>query len=114
VTALFGEAFELVLDKRGIRSIENDGHGGYLIVAGAIDKESASSLYRWSGKKSDQPMLLTKVDFTGLNPEAMHLIPGTGEVEILSDDGNDACDSENDLSKKSFRGIVVKPAELTP
>jgi hypothetical protein len=119
IHAIFGEPIELFLENRGIRSIENDGQGGYLIVAGAIDKESESSLYRWSGKRDDKPVLLPAVKFAGLNPEAMHLVPGTGEVEILSDDGTVKtagveCKDQGDGSKKSFRGITVKPSDLKP
>jgi hypothetical protein len=123
VVAQFGEPIELFLENRGIRSIENDGQGGYLIVAGAIDEENTSLLFRWSGKKPvgkiDQPTPVSKVDFTGLNPEAMHLIPGTNDVEILSDDGNVKtagvkCKDLKDASKKSFRGIILKPADLKP
>jgi hypothetical protein len=125
VVAKFGEPIELFLQERGIRSIENDGHGGYLIVAGAIDEENTSLLYRWSGKQTGEVepnkelTLLKKVDFAAFNPEAMHLIPGTGEVEILSDDGTVEtagvkCKDQDDVSKKLFRGMVVKPADLTP
>jgi hypothetical protein len=125
IHAMFGKPIELFLENRGIRSIENDGQGGYLIVAGAVDKESTSLLYRWSGKPTDELeptkelKLLKNVDLTGLNPEAMHLVPGTGEVEILSDDGTVEtagvkCKDQSDASKKSFRGIIVKPADLKP
>jgi hypothetical protein len=121
--AQFGDPIDLFLENRGIRSIENDGHGGYLIVAGAIDKETTSLLFRWSGKKptgkTDQPARVSKVDFTGLNPEAMHLVPGTNDVEILSDDGalktaGVECKDLKDASKKSFRAIIVKTADLKP
>jgi hypothetical protein len=123
VVAQFDEPIDLFLENRGIRSIENDGQGGYLIVAGAIDKENTSLLFHWSGKrpvgKINQPTRVSKVNFTGLNPEAMHLIPGSGEVEILSDDGTVKaegveCKDQSDATKKLFRGIVVKPADLKP
>ncbi|HEU0081767.1 MAG TPA: DUF3616 domain-containing protein [Bradyrhizobium sp.] len=117
-TAKFGDPIELFLEGRGIRSMENDGQGGFLIVAGAIDKEVESSLYRWSGKSGDKLAPLP-IKFDGLNPEAMHLVPGTGELEILSDDGaietaGVECKDQVDASKQSFRAITLKAADFMP
>ena len=50
--ARLGEAFELNLGRRGIRSIELV-DGRYLIAAGPTADEGSFALYRWSGKRGD-------------------------------------------------------------
>jgi hypothetical protein len=113
-TAKLGDPIEIdKLDGRGIRSLERVG-SSYLIVAGPIDAKGDFDLYRWTRTAKDDPEKLEHVKLTGLNPEALFAIPGTGEVQILSDDGTvdvgggTEC-KDAPTSAQSFRSITVKP-----
>jgi hypothetical protein len=111
--ARLGDPIELdKLDGRGIRSFERVG-SSYLIVAGPIDGKGKFDLYRWSGDAKNDPEKLAVI-MTGLNPEALFAIPGTDQIQILSDDGTvdvgggTEC-KDAPTSVKSFRSITVKP-----
>lgn len=84
--AHFGEAFELNLGQRGIRSIERLGTG-YLIVAGPTGDNGSFTLFRWSGVRGDAPSQISAVELKNLRPEALLAIPGGNRVQLLSDDG---------------------------
>src|SRR5262249_32532286 len=68
--AKFGEAIELALAGRGIRSIDQVGTE-YLIVAGPTANEGDFALYRWSGQPAQSPVALSTVTFDDLHPEAL-------------------------------------------
>lgn len=110
--AKFGEPIEIKLDGRGIRSFERVGTT-YLIVAGPIDGKGTFDLYRWSGNAKEDPTVVANAGLHGLNPEALFAIPGTAEVQILSDDGTvDVGGKEcKDVPRasQSFRSVTVKP-----
>ncbi|MCK1285411.1 DUF3616 domain-containing protein [Bradyrhizobium sp. 44] len=104
VRAELGEPIELDLDGLGIRSLERDGDG-YLIVAGPIDENGTSVLRRWSGAKGAKPTPVAGADFTGLNPEALFLIPNSTKLQILSDDGKvggKKCPTDQ------FRSVIIE------
>jgi hypothetical protein len=109
--AKFGVPIELDLDGRGIRSIEWI-DGRYLIVAGPTADDGTFALFRWSGNPSDAPAA-ARVDLKELRPEALFAVPGTGEVQLLSDDGGVKTDGVEckDLApaKRSFRSLVFRP-----
>ncbi len=116
--ARFGEPRQLSLGGYGIRSIE-PWRNGYLIVAGSIDGKGKSRLYEWSGGAA-QPQLLPRVDFSGINPEALSIIErdGVGELFVVSDDGTRLidgieCKRIKDPMKRTFRATsVVLGAEV--
>lgn len=110
--ARFGEPQQLQLGGYGIRSIE-PWRNGYLIVAGSIDGKGKSRLYEWSGGAA-QPQLLPRVDFAGLNPEALSIIErdGVEELFVVSDDGTRLidgieCKRIKDPMKRTFRATSV-------
>lgn len=88
-TALFGNPMKLPLDNLGIRSIEYfPPQKKYMIVAGPYNGNGVSKLFEWSGIASDNPTLIKKVSFAGLNPEALIVYSSKkSEIHILSDDG---------------------------
>lgn len=110
--AKLGEPVEIKLGGRGIRSFERVG-ASYLIVAGPIDGNGGFDLYRWSGDAKDDPTIVANAGLSGLNPEALFAIPGTAEVQILSDDGTvDVSGKEckdAQRASQSFRSVTVKP-----
>lgn len=85
-TGVFGAAIELDLAGLAIRSIELV-EGAYVIVAGPPADAGPFSLFRWSGAAQDRPVAVPHEDFGALRPEAIFSIPGTGKLQILSDDG---------------------------
>jgi hypothetical protein len=111
VRANFGDAIELDLHGRGIRSIDLVG-AEYYIVAGPIDGVGSFDIYRWSGNANAPPIVVPVAELAGLYPESL-LATATGKLQILSDDGRreiagTAC---KDLPKKerSFRSVTVTP-----
>lgn len=115
---LFGDAILLDLGRRGIRSIEFIG-GRYVIVAGPFDDGTEGgagsdfALFTWLGGAVHVPERVEGAAFGKLRPEALFAIPGTDEVDVLSDDGEKkiegfACKhKELPGEKKSFRGITL-------
>lgn len=110
----FGDLRPLDLGGRGIRSLERV-INEYLIVAGprgGADKspvKPAFSLYRWSGKNNDKPVLVRPLDDGSFRPEAVFFDPDSKELVMLSDDGDETVDAmkckDKDLApeRKSFR-----------
>ena len=73
------------------------------------------ALFRWSVDAGDQPKQL-QVKIDGIKPEAMFVIPGTGKVQLLSDDGsaavgNTVCkgllDDPDEMLKVGFRTRII-------
>ncbi len=110
--AKLGDPIEIDLAGRGIRSIERFGDF-YLVVAGPIDGDGAFDLYRWSGKGSDAPTKVANANLSGLNPEALFAIPGTQDVQILSDDGAEQVAGKDckkaPRASQSFRSMTITP-----
>src|SRR5207237_7094007 len=69
-SASFGAPIEIDLGRRGIRSIDRNASGEYLIVAGPPDADTGAApkdfrLFTWTGSASDAPVLHT-ADLTAL------------------------------------------------
>lgn len=99
-TATLAAPIELDLGGRGIRSIERNASGEYLIVAGPADSATGVPpkdfrLYRWTGQPTDAPTLL-EADLTALNAggsfEAIVSLPNDltagGTLQLLVDNGD--------------------------
>jgi len=104
--ARIGAPIELDLGGRGIRSLERVA-GAYLVVAGPPADDGDFALYRWSGSAGDAPRRID-IALGTLRPEALYAIPGTRQVQLLSDDGGietggTAC-KDLPAARRSFAG----------
>lgn len=109
--AVLGEPVELDLGGRGIRSLERV-QGQYLIVAGPVADKGSFALYRWTGEAAAAPVQVKGVDLGSLRPEALFEVPGTHEVQLLSDDGGVAtagvaCKARPQ-ALRAFRNLTLK------
>jgi hypothetical protein len=110
--ARLGDAIELDLGGRGIRSIASWGDF-YWIVGGAPDEPVIESrLYRWDG--TGKPIWLESVDLSELNPEALATVATRERTGLLliSDDGEREidgirCKKVADDARKSFRAAWI-------
>ncbi|AMV24428.1 hypothetical protein VT84_08525 [Gemmata sp. SH-PL17] len=111
----FGAPVRLDLGARGVRSIDfAPAHEAYFIVAGPVGDGGTSALYRWSGPTGAAPVLLTQVNFAGLNPEAAVAPPGPRtDLLLLSDDGGRIVDGvackQAARTTRRFRSLWVTP-----
>lgn len=109
--ARLGDAMELNLGRRGIRSMEWV-DGRYLIVAGPIADEGSFALYRWSGRSGDSAEPVA-ADLGSLRPEALFAVPNTAKVQLLSDDGGVVIAGQEckklPAARQSFRALIVTP-----
>ena len=114
----YGNPIELNLGGRGIRSMEKNADGQYLIVAGSFDSNLDAALYEWNGVATSAPVLLT-ADLTSLNPEGIVTFPSPfyngSTVELMSDDGtqewyNDGIENKllTEIRNKKFRTVKVQ------
>lgn len=107
--ARIGPAMELDLGGRGIRSMEYIG-SSYWIVAGPTADEGTFALFRWSGRPGDAPQPVP-VELRDLRPEALFAWPGSGTLELLSDDGGIPYDGveckDLPLAQQTFRTLSV-------
>lgn len=101
----FGEGIELDLGGLAIRSMELVGLA-YMIVAGPPADHGEFALYKWSGDAKEQPEQLLHDDFDQVRPEALFAIPGTRQVQILSDDGGEHVKTMAE-EEQSFRSVTV-------
>ena len=128
---IFAEPILLDLDSLGIRSMEySHFHKAYFIIAGTFDDSSKFALYRWSGIKESQPVLVRQLSQSDFSPEAMVTFKNSDKFFILSDDGSllikvegaweckegefrkdGTCQNKYliDPEKKTFRGIWLTP-----
>jgi hypothetical protein len=105
-SATLGDPIELDLGGRGIRSIERNSAGEYLIVAGPPEAGKSFQLYKWTGNAADAPVELN-VDMAALNPEGSFEgivdmpspLCGDKPVQLLVDNG--------DLGTGQFRTITI-------
>ena len=107
----FGEAIEVKLGNRGLRSMETLGGRtpGYAIVAGPVsDSANGFALFRWPGPGTD-PVEVKGADLTGIRPEVAMSVPGRNLLQLLSDDGEICSDEKGPASKRRFRSVDVKP-----
>ena len=107
-----GAPITLDLGGRGIRSIDLVG-STYFVIGGPPANTGSFALYRWSGPPDEKPTQIQGIDFKDLRPEGLFAIPGTRDVQIVSDDGDRAVEGrpckEQPEAKRSFRSIVVTP-----
>jgi hypothetical protein len=75
----------LVLGGGGIRSLEADGSGGYLVVSGPSDEDGEFSLWRWRGFDDGSAPVRVPVELGTLRPEG--LLRMDDAWWLLSDDG---------------------------
>lgn len=106
----FGEPMLLPLRNRGVRSLERVGNG-YWLIAGPTADRGSFSLYRWSGQAADAPRLHDSAALAELRPEALFEWPGSGELQILSDDGGVevrgvAC-KQRPAAQQAFRALAL-------
>jgi hypothetical protein len=105
-----GEAIPLDLKGNGFRSMDliSTAPVRYAIVAGPVsDSPNGFTLFRWSGKKSDDPEKVRPLQFERFKPESAMLVPGTSRLQLLSDDG-DYCSDEGH-SPRQFKSVDVDP-----
>ncbi|MEZ4236246.1 MAG: DUF3616 domain-containing protein [Myxococcota bacterium] len=82
------------LGGRGIRSLEREGDGTYLLIGGSPGEDDASFLlYRWHGFDDGAPPERLAVAFGDLHPEA--LVRAGGAWWVLSDDGRRDIDGKD-------------------
>ncbi len=107
--ARFGDAIQLDLGGRGIRDIAWTGRE-YFLIAGSPGYGGKSRLYRWKGP-GHAPRELKVSLLKELNPEGI-VVFGTPEkprLLILSDDGNHELNQTQNISKRTFRMLWVRP-----
>lgn len=81
----WGAPIALPLAGGGVRSIETFG-AGYVLVAGPAADAGRFALYRWSGAAQDAPVPLA-LELGSLRPEGLFHVPGSADLQLLSDDG---------------------------
>ncbi|EFA68633.1 ExeM/NucH family extracellular endonuclease [Cylindrospermopsis raciborskii] len=99
-SATFGAPIQLDLGGRGIRSIERNSTGQYVIIAGAVGASTNTApndfrIYTWTGNPADKPLLratdLTALDSNG-SFEGIVTIPenltGDSKIQLLVDNGD--------------------------
>jgi len=85
---IFGEPILWDLATCGIRSMEySHFHKEYFIIAGSFNESRKFALYRWSGKKEVEPVLVRQLSQNGFTPEALFTFLNSNKFFVLSDDG---------------------------
>jgi hypothetical protein len=120
--AVLTSAGLLDLGGRGVRAIEMLPTGTYVIIAGAFDATRDFRVYRWSGRKSDDPVSIDVPGLADLNPEELIAVPDGDrcELELFSDDsdlmvGDKKCKKLKDETRRTFRSVRARMrlADLT-
>ena len=130
---IFGDPMLWDLGGLGIRSMEySDFHKSFFIIAGPYNEQPGFVLYRWSGQKDKQPVMVRKLttDKSSLKPEALISFKNSSRFLMLSDDGtlpisvsspgeceegelneDGTCPNKylTNQNRKSFRGIWLTP-----
>ncbi|MCK1481411.1 DUF3616 domain-containing protein [Bradyrhizobium sp. 193] len=111
--AQIGMPIEIVLDGKGIRSIEfNQERNLYFIVAGPYGDVGSFALYTWSGQPEKDPGIVKGVDLGTLSVEAIYFAPGDNmQLHIISDDGGRKINGKDckkvDPKAQSFRAMSL-------
>lgn len=93
VAPVFGEAIELDLGKRGIRSIERvPGTQDYLIVAGPPGPATSGTFALFGWRMGKPPVQLNTDWPADFRPEGLMVDGATKKIHVLSDDGDDCKD----------------------
>jgi hypothetical protein len=109
IPAKFDEPILVDLGGRGVRSIDKVGNE-YLIVGGPVADTGTFALFRWQGDPAQPPKILVELP-SGYFPEALLPVPGSKEVDLLSDDGSkqpDAVCGSVGKAKQQFRSLRVR------
>ncbi len=88
---IFGKPILWDLAGLGIRSMEySNYHSGYFIIAGPHNEDHKFTLYSWSGKQNNQPVLIRNLNTLADNftPEALIVFENSPKFLLLSDDGS--------------------------
>lgn len=126
----FGEPLLWDLQGLGIRAMEySPWHRHYFIVAGPHDDTEGFFLYKWFGKKDDQPELMQKIEQENFTPESIG-VTNAPQIWLFSDDGtvpvkvtgpadckpdelidSNTCPNKflTDQNKKTFKAIKIRP-----
>lgn len=132
--AQFGPPIQLDLGGRGIRSIDRNAAGQYLIIAGPPDSATGVApkdfrLYSWTGFPADLPVLRAATFPAGQSPEGVVEVPNpltdSSVIQYVSDDGDTVLYNDGVIAKdlvnsefKKFRtdsvtlGAVVTPPNI--
>ncbi|MDB5255623.1 MAG: endonuclease [Chitinophagaceae bacterium] len=123
--AAFGAPIELNLGGRGIRGMIRMTNGTYLIVAGnAAGDPLTSAIFKWAGKATDVPVLVTTSANNVLNMEGVMQVNESGQLslsklQVISDGGDDVLynDGESakdfaDLGLRKFRSDALSSIDL--
>jgi predicted extracellular nuclease/2',3'-cyclic-nucleotide 2'-phosphodiesterase (5'-nucleotidase family) len=125
-SATFGAPIQLDLGGRGIRSIERNSSGQYLIIAGPAGSAAGSTpndfrLYTWTGNPTDTPVLRA-ADLTALNSggsfesivEVPNSLTDSTQIQLLVDNGDTVWYNNGTISKdlsqnnfQKFRSEVI-------
>ncbi|MEY9604142.1 hypothetical protein AB7M74_010753 [Bradyrhizobium japonicum] len=111
--AQIGLPIEIVLDGRGIRSIEfNQERNLYFIVAGPYGDVGSFALYTWSGQPEKDPEIVKGMDLSTLSVEAIYFAPGDKmHLHAISDDGGRKINGKDckkvDRKAQSFRAMSL-------
>lgn len=106
---IFGPPILWNLDGLGIRSMEySHFHKSYFIIAGPQNEAPDFALYRWSGEKEKQPILVKKfpTDQNNFTPEALIVFENSGRLLVLSDDGSIVIDISG--TSECLKGKILK------
>jgi predicted extracellular nuclease len=135
-SATFGAPIQLDLGGRGIRSIERNNTGDYVIIAGPAGAATGTApadfrLYTWTGNPTDAP-LLRNVDLSALladgSFESIVQVPdnlsSTSQIQVLVDNGDTVWYDNGVISKdleaptfgkeiQKFRSEVITLSDST-
>ena len=131
-SAIFGAPLELDLGGRGIRSIERNSAGQYLLIAGPVDVATGVApkdfrLFTWTGNAVDAPVLhaanLTALA-SGGSFESIVEVPSplqsSSQIEVLSDNGDTVWYNDGIIAKdladdafKKFRSDLIALGDTT-
>ena len=121
---VIGAPIELNLGGRGIRDLIRLSNGTYIILAGSADETLNGALYKWTGKRTDAPMLVDTSKIATLNVEGAlpvntnHAL-SVSQLQLITDQGGDILYNDGIEAKslgnnnyKKFRSDVVADINL--
>jgi uncharacterized protein DUF3616 len=122
--ATFGKPMQLALKDRGgrprgVRDMYRLSADLLLVLAGSANDDGDFSLYAWTGRPGDIPMIRSDIAFPdGSSPEALYV---SGEyLHVLSDDGDrpvinsaDTCKKQKTPESRTFRELRLSIPEVS-
>lgn len=105
----FGPPKRVDLSGSGIRGMARRGNSYFLV---AESKDNLPNLFHWDGLAKRPKRIMASLP-QSLNLEAVLLFPDTGEIHLLSDDGNAKangkdCNENKKSDQKRFRRLVLR------